>query len=85
MAYFIEYKKTAIKNLADLPKETAKKIKVAIDDLADNPTPTGYKKLKGLTNAYRIRIGTYRVVYEIHKNEILIFIIKIGHRKDIYK
>ncbi|WP_218160718.1 type II toxin-antitoxin system RelE family toxin [Arsenicibacter rosenii] len=51
--------------------------------LADNPRPVGYKKLKGRTG-YRIRIGAYRIVYEIEDGQLIILVIDIGHRKDIY-
>ena len=52
-------------------------------NLADNPCPQGFKKLVG-RDGYRIRIGNYRVIYEIFDSELLIDVIAVGHRKDIY-
>ncbi|WP_223682274.1 type II toxin-antitoxin system RelE family toxin [Flavobacterium hibisci] len=59
-------------------------IKEHIYDLAENPRPQGYKKLKGRPG-YRIRVGDYRVIYEIFDDVLLIDVIDLGHRKDIYE
>ena len=59
-------------------------IKKAIYALADNPRPQGYKKLKG-RDGYRIRVADYRIIYEVFDSELLIDVINLGHRKDIYK
>ena len=56
----------------------------AIENLAENPRPKGYKKLKGRTG-YRIRVGNYRIIYEIFDDILLIDVIELGHRKDIYE
>jgi len=83
MAYEIRFEKSAIKQLAKLPTDASQKIMEAIEGLADNPRLSGCKKLKG-RDAYRIRIGDYRVIYEIYDNQLLVIIIAIGNRKDIY-
>lgn len=85
MSYQIEIKKVAQKFLKQIPQKNALKIMDAIDELANDPFPPGYKKLKYTENEYRIRIGDYRVIYSINNNELIIEIIKIGHRKDVYK
>ena len=59
-------------------------IKKQIYDLADNPRPQGYKKLKG-RKGYRIRVGNYRIIYEIFDEILLIDVIDLGHRKEIYE
>jgi mRNA interferase RelE/StbE len=59
-------------------------IKASIIDLANNPRPYGYRKLKG-EEAYRIRVGNYRVIYEINDNSIIVIVVSVGHRKEIYK
>lgn len=59
-------------------------IKEAIASLALNPKPQGYKKLKG-TDAYRIRSGNYRIIYEIHDSIITVVVIDVGHRREIYR
>jgi mRNA interferase RelE/StbE len=59
-------------------------IKNANASLADNPRPYGYKKLKG-EDAFRIHVGEYRIIYEIEDDKIIVTIVSVGHRKDIYK
>jgi len=59
-------------------------ILIAIENLAKNPRPQGYKKLKG-REGYRIRVGNYRIIYEIFDEILLIDVIDLGHRKDIYE
>ena len=82
--YRIEIKKSALKELSQVSQPYNKKIVEAIDELATNPRPVGYKKLKG-SEAYRIRVGDYRVVYIIEDVIRLIEIQRIRHRKDVYK
>jgi mRNA interferase RelE/StbE len=67
-----------------LDKNVISAIKSAIAALANNPRPYGYKKLKG-EDAYRIRVGDYRIIYEINDDRIIVTVVSIGHRKDIYK
>lgn len=83
MAYQITIRKRAVKILEDIGEPYYSKIKKAIYSLADNPRPQGFKKLKG-RNGYRIRIGDYRIIYEIFDDKLIIDIIALGHRKDIY-
>ena len=59
-------------------------IKSAIAGLSQNPRPYGYKKLKG-EEAYRIRVGDYRIIYEIDNDKIIVTVVSVGHRKEIYK
>ena len=73
----------AQKQLGRISPPHFNRIVKAINDLANNPRPNGYKKLTG-RSGYRIRIGDYRVIYNIEDNILTIFIIEIGHRKDIY-
>lgn len=84
--YTINISQSALKELYRLQKSTVKKLEKAIDGLANNPRPSGVKKLKGSTeDLYRIRSGDYRIVYSIEDEIKVIDIRKIGHRKDIYK
>ena len=82
--YQLKIKKSAEKELANLPLEIILSIRIRILELGDNPLPAGYKKLKGFKNLYRIRIGTYRIIYSIEHNELIIEVLKIAHRKDAY-
>jgi len=83
--YKILYKKLFEKDLRKLPKSAIKPIVKKIQALAQNPRPNGSVKLRGETNLYRIRHTDYRIIYSFNGDELVIFVIKIAHRKDIYK
>ena len=61
------------------------RVVAAIKELADNPYPQGVKKLSGFDRTFRIRVGDYRVLYDIYENRLVIEIIRIRHRKDVYR
>jgi mRNA interferase RelE/StbE len=81
--YKITITKFAQKQLDKLPDSVANRLIDAIYNLAENPRPVGHKKLKG-RNGNRIRVGDYRIIYEIFDSELLISVVAIGDRKDIY-
>ncbi|MCF8367716.1 MAG: type II toxin-antitoxin system RelE/ParE family toxin [Bacteroidales bacterium] len=83
--YKIVFTKSAEKELFNLPSSDLGKTISKIKSLADNPTPTGVKKLKGKINLWRIRSGNYRIIYTILEKNVIIEIIRIRHRKDSYK
>jgi mRNA interferase RelE/StbE len=83
MVYNVALKKKAIKSLIKINEPFYSAIKTAIYDLAENPRPKGFKKLKG-RDGYRIRVGDYRIIYDIFDHILLIDVINLGHRKDIY-
>jgi mRNA interferase RelE/StbE len=82
--YKIEIKKSAEKELNNSPHNDLKKIIQEITNLAENPRPSDCKKLTG-EEKYRIRSGKYRIFYLIEDNILMVYIIKIGHRRDIYR
>jgi mRNA interferase RelE/StbE len=82
MAYEIIIKPSAEKAFARLEKAKQIKIIKAIKNLAVNPRPLGFKKLKSLAELYRIHVGDYRIIYN---NVLIITVVKIGHRKETYK
>ena len=82
--YKIQILKSADKTLRNVARKERVKIVEQISQLAEKPRPFGCKKLRG-TEFYRIRIGDYRVIYKIEDEVLLILVIRIGHRKDIYK
>jgi len=84
MTYSVNFKKHALKELAKINEPFYSHIKQAIYSLADNPRPQGYKKLKG-RDGYRIRVGNYRIIYDIFDHELVVDIIALGHRKEIYE
>ena len=85
MVYKVQIKKKAIKYLCTLRKKDAERIFSAIENLALDPRPSGHKKLSGEENAYRIRIGSYRVIYEIEDEALMVYVVKAGARGDVYK
>jgi mRNA interferase RelE/StbE len=86
MASFeIRWKKSARKELKKLPKEAISRILSAVEDLSGNPLPTGCRKIVGSGHTYRIRSGVYRVIYSVKSEILCIEVIKVGHRKEIYK
>ncbi|MCO6477258.1 MAG: type II toxin-antitoxin system RelE/ParE family toxin [Phaeodactylibacter sp.] len=82
--YRIRIKKSAQKEIKNLPKEMVKRVVKAINSLADDPRPAGCKKLTGYENYWRIRVGNYRVLYSIQDNVLVVEIIAVRHRKDAY-
>jgi mRNA interferase RelE/StbE len=83
MAYKVIIKKKAIKTLESINEPYYSNIKSAIISLANEPRPIGYIKLKG-RDGYRIRVADYRIIYEIQDDILLVEIIDLGHRKNIY-
>ena len=84
-SYQIEIKPSASKELEKLPRHIIPKIVVAIRELGENPYPQGVKKLTGFDRTYRIRVGDYRVLYNIYENRLVIEIIRVRHRKNAYR
>lgn len=82
--YKITIKKSAAKELQDIPKKDLLKIIKRIQSLAENPRPTGSQKLSA-REQYRIRQGDYRIVYSIDDKKLLVDIVKIGHRREVYR
>jgi mRNA interferase RelE/StbE len=85
MASFqIEWKNSALKELQKLPRQIVTRVVAAVDDLSTDPYPHGVRKLVGSEHAYRIRIGDYRVVYHVFKSKLIVEIVRVHHRKDVY-
>lgn len=82
--YQLKLKKSAEKELARLPIRVILAIQADVQILTTNPFPSGYKKLKGFKNLYRIRSGDYRIIYSIYQDILIVEIVKIAHRKDAY-
>ncbi|WP_417335147.1 type II toxin-antitoxin system RelE family toxin [Halobacteriovorax marinus] len=83
--YRIEITASAEKSLKKVPKKDIQKIVDAIQILAISPFPEGCRKLKGEEDVYRVRQGNYRIIYEVIEKKLVILVLKVGHRKDIYK
>ena len=82
--YKITIKKSAVKELQDIPKKDLRRIVKSIQSLAGNPRPQGCQKLSG-QNRIRIRQGDYRIIYLVKDKDNVVDIVKIGHRREIYR
>ncbi len=85
MSFQVIIPKPVQKQLDDLPDDVFKRIIEKLEVLTINPRPFGCVKLKGMKNEYRIRIGDYRIRYEINEAENLVILLHCKHRKDIYR
>ena len=86
VSYRVKIKSSAQKEIRKLPSKGLRdKVVDVINSLYANPLPEESKKIKGSNNIYRIRQGTYRIVYQIYKNELLVLVIRVRHRRDVYK
>jgi mRNA interferase RelE/StbE len=84
VSYSIEILRVAQKQLAKIDRASQQRIIDGIRNLTDDPRPSGCKKLSGRP-AWRIRVGPYRVIYEIHDDRLLVLVVTIGDRKDVYR
>jgi mRNA interferase RelE/StbE len=84
MTYAVEILRAAQKQLAKIERQAQSRIIDSIKSLAANPRPSGCKKLSGRP-AWRIRIGAYRVIYEIHDDRLVVLVLSLGDRKDVYR
>ncbi len=82
--YRVFFKKSVQKDLSAIPKEDLKRILSRIQSLEEEPRPPGCEKLTG-QERYRLRQGRYRIVYSIQDDELSVWIVAVGHRKDIYR
>jgi mRNA interferase RelE/StbE len=83
--YRIELTRDALRALAKLDKPVRRRIQGAIDKLAGDPRPAGMIAMRGAPGAFRIRVGDYRIIYALHDDHLLIVVIDIGHRRDVYR
>ena len=85
MSFEIQFKSSAWNSFRKLPGETRGRVAEAIWSLGEDPRPRGAIKLKGRRDFFRIRAGEYRVIYEIRDEALVVLIIKVGHRRDVYQ
>ena len=85
VSYRIEIKSSAAKELEKLPRKMIPRVVAIIKGLADNPYPQGVRKLAGFEHTYRVRVGDYRILYDVFEKKLIIEIIRIRQRKDAYK
>ncbi|NCC50598.1 MAG: type II toxin-antitoxin system RelE/ParE family toxin [Spartobacteria bacterium] len=82
--YDVVLRKSVLKDLDGIPKKDAKRIMSAIGCLADNPGPPQAKKLSG-HDRYRLRQGVYRILYSIEDDKLIVCVVKVGHRREVYR
>jgi mRNA interferase RelE/StbE len=85
MRYEIILKPAAEKSLDSIPRPARRRIADALEELREDPRPRGVVKLSGAENLWRIRIGDYRAVYEIHDDRLIVLVFRVAHRKDVYR
>jgi len=84
-SYEVSVARSVQKFLLRVPKKDVQNIVSSIERLAQNPYPDGCRKLRGEESVYRIRQGQYRIVYEVLSSRLVVLILKVGHRKSVYR
>ena len=84
-AYRVEIARRAIKSIAKLPRKEQLRVRAAIDLLADDPRPPGCVALAGEDSVYRVRVGDNRILYEVIDERLVIQVVRVGHRRDVYR
>lgn len=84
MSYRVEFTTAAARQVKKLPNPARDRILDAITDLGEEPRPHGVKKLSGEQTAWRIRIGEYRVIYDVFDSELVVSVVRAGHRREVY-
>ena len=83
--YTVEIARRAIKSIAGLPRKEQHRVRAAIDLLADEPRPPSCVALAGEESVYRVRVGDYRILYEVIDDRLVIQVVRVGHRRDVYR
>ncbi|MCG8556025.1 MAG: type II toxin-antitoxin system RelE/ParE family toxin [Proteobacteria bacterium] len=83
--YSVELSRSAEKALRKLPRDDLRRIAAALKQLESDPRPQGSRKLSGYDDVLRIRVGRYRIIYNIIEERVLVIVLKIGHRQDVYR
>lgn len=83
--YHVEFTSRAARQLRKLPRDVQRRLAVAINGLEREPRPQGVRKLSAEERIYRIRVGDYRVLYQINDKDLLVLVVSVGDRRDIYR
>jgi len=83
--YSIELKPSAVRDLQRLPRPMQTRVARKIDALANNPFPRGSVKLQALRDLWRIRVGRYRIIYLVRRKTLVVFVLRVKHRGDVYR
>lgn len=85
MSYAVRLAPAAVRQLRKLPPDARRRIQAAVELLAETPRPPGAKKLSGSSGDWRVRTGDYRIIYEILDSQLIILVVAMGQRREIYK
>jgi mRNA interferase RelE/StbE len=85
MLYAIEFTASALREFRALDRQVQRRVSTKVSELAEDPFPVGARKFQGEDNHWRNRVGDYRVIYRIEKRRVVIVIVRIGHRREVYR
>lgn len=85
MSYEVRFSSAADRRISKLPRTIRPLIVARAEALADDPRPRGVEKMSGEENAYRVRVGDYRIIYEIHDIALIVVVVRVGHRREVYR
>jgi mRNA interferase RelE/StbE len=85
VCYTVEFTPRAARDFRKLAPEVRRRIAPKIDALTRNPRPNGAEKIRGGDDLYRIRVGDYRVLYQVKDQRLLVLVVQMGHRREIYR
>lgn len=83
--YKIEWARSARVDMRGLDRDVARRVRAAVENLAENPRPDGCTKLSGFMDTYRVRVGGYRILYEVKDDVVLVTVIRVGSRGQVYR
>ena len=83
--YAVEFLPSAARELTKLDIAVQRRLARVIDRLADDPRPTGAVKLRGADDVWRVRVGDYRILYRLEEDRLVVLIVKVGHRREVYR
>jgi mRNA interferase RelE/StbE len=85
VAYAVDLKPAAVRDLRKLPEDVRRRIALRIDALATDPTPPGAERLEGEPNLFRLRVGDYRILYQVDRRRRSVLVARLGHRREVYR
>jgi len=85
VAYAVFLKPAALRDLRKLPKDIRRRVTARIDALAGDPRPAGIERLHGEADLYRVRVGDSRIVYQVESKALVMLVVRVGHRREVYR
>jgi len=85
VVYAVFLKPAALRELRKLPEDIRRRVAARIDALAGDPRPAGIERLQGEADFYRVRVGDYRIVYQVESKALVVLVVRVGHRRDVYR